>query len=404
MGQYVDLTSLVKDIANEGVNDIKDFKTKLITKYKPAFTGLQQNLLNAYALDTVNKMSFEQRTNYGAQIREKIFLEYHNSIKGGASIVLKEDFQKFYKQYLEEEEFRTNLAAGRDAIFAINNQEQYIKTATQLMALVYSLRRDVNEGKEEHFALIYKGDSSIAKYTDIPVLEFLLDENILDYVELGLGNIKSWSGSISHSIRFKSSIGSQLEKKQLWNKQQKNFQDGKKFLREFYENTGLTKEYKKTKSNLTKLRNFLNDLGYNSDVINSIIREDDSYYVFKLGAEEDFQTGFVAQGLFGREVNPGSKYETFQVDNRDWYKGPDVISKDGQEYSVKSFLAGAPGLVSINSLYTVCDSILGILNTMNNESSDNDMANITNKLRTEIFDLDAAANKDIDKVFKILSG
>lgn len=388
MGSYIDITEDVRNLALQGSNENKrEFSNELKSKYLSAFIQLRSNLEQSYKNKPL-PMDINQRESIAEKMRDNMIKTYRSS-RGLADILTEEKLQEYIKK---EKDLQDKLKSIRNSMYEVQDNSLYIKFATQMMALVYALKRDISQEKEEQFSFIYKGDNSgTAVSFKIPVTEFLLKEEFLNSISLQYGAISSWTGAIDQSLRFNNSIGSQLE--QL--SQDKNSGIKKDIISDTfqYERKRFIKEkriYKTKRGAETRLDELTNIL----QAINiKIYRMDKNYWVVESGA---FQRGFVDQGLFA--YYEGDLNATFSGDTYDWYKKADVTGKDGQGYSVKSLLGGNPSLVSLKSLYTVSSQIISILQSSNQENP----SSIAEQIKTQVFEIDSALDKDIDKVFNYL--
>ena len=130
-----------------------------------------------------------------------------------------------------------------------------------------------------------------------------------------------------------------------------------------------------------------------------LLRTDKSYYIVLERAMKS-GTGFITQGLFGKEI--GDSNWTFKPDNRPWFAGADSTDKEGNTYSVKSFLEGDPSLVSLNSLHKTSYEIIRVLSSPLNTNT------VKDYLKDQLFAggnaMSDAFDRDVDKLISILSG
>lgn len=380
MGQYVDISNEILELArNASKENRSEFSIELKNRYLIAFKTLRAQLENSY-INNRQYSSIRDRQTIAEQARDAMIQAYRSS-RGNADILNKKDLEEYIKK---QQILLDRLKALRDNFYMVEDINRYKQLALQMMALTYGLRRDLNEGREEHFAFIYKGSGGFAEYYDIPVTEFLTNINIINSISLQYGSIASWTGGIDQSLRFDYSIGEQLRK---------NFNNSSKPLTDtfMYERQALikeTREYKTERGMLQRLDTLTNLLATNIKVY----REDNGYWVVESGA---FQRGFVDQGLFGEAM--GDRNYTFEGDTRPWYEAPDITGKDGAEYSVKSLLGGMPSLVSYNSLYDVSQKIINVL-----ENFGNNVKGAAQELRQAVFKIDSMVNKEVKETLDII--
>ena len=397
MGEYVDLTQLTELVLNESKENRQEFTKELQTRYRDAFVALR-NQLQAQYTNAVHRnqslKTIEEREAYGRQVVKDILKSYP-STRGAAYILPKENIEDFIRAKRKKQTQKQALSKAREFLYSVGeNEKVYKECALRMMALTYALRRDLNNNKEEHFALIYSGDSQVAKYFDIPVTQLLMTENIADFITLqNLSAAQKWSGGVDQGLRFKHSILQRLKDLNYESKDFENFN----FMEQHYNKAKYRLRNFKTQQDALNFKQMLiNEFGDINDL--DIYRTDSKKGYWVISHQVGDQLGFADQGIFGNYINDPKA--TTKNDTEKWYKRPDSSSDLG-EFSVKSFLGSDPSLVSLNSLYQSSAAIIKILDDsiLNINSSSLDTAN---KLRKEIFDLDVVANKDVEKVVNII--
>ena len=383
MGQYVDVGEEVTALAIKASNENREeFSKELKNRYLSTFKQLRSNLENSYKYQSYT-LDIQDRQSIAEKQRNNIIKAYASS-RGKADIVLQKDITEYIKK---EKELQDKLKDIRNQMYEVEDNLLYKKFATQMMALTYALKRDLNQGKEEHFAFIYKGDSSAAVAFDVPVTQFLLNEQFLDSIDLTYGAISSWTGGIDQSLRFNNSIGAQLEKMA---QQSKNGITKTTLNEDFMNQRKRFIKTKRTYKSEVWANKRIEDLQSLNAIDIKIYRTDENYIVVESGA---FQGGFVDQGLYG--YYQGDENATFANDQRDWHKGADTVVGN-MEYSVKSLLGGNPSLVSFNSLYNVSNQIITLLEV------NNDPNEAAEQIKSYVFEIDKAVNTDVGKVVNFL--
>lgn len=331
--------------AEEGARQAVEFTNVRRVKYLNSFIQLRNEILKSYNLKID---SIQKRYAFGKMAKQMISVEIYPSSKGGGNVLPFDEIKKIKEKIISQNE---QLSQAREMIYGFKQNNEVKKLSMKLMGLTLMLKQDIEQSKEEHFAFIYSGDSNVTSVITVPMHTILFKEGFDQFLNLEFGNINRWNGAEDQRLRFNSSILEQL--KQTQGAKTFNLQDD--FSSRY--NTAKDQGYEKiirTKSNKRKER--LEQNGY-------VYREQQGQYWIVAKTIQN-QTGFISQGLFSEFIQDASidiikqQNGEFRPDNNPWYGLADSTSKNGLGYSVKSFLEGDPGLVSLNSLYQVTDIII----------------------------------------------
>ena len=249
-----------------------------------------------------------------------------------------------------------NIRDTKQNIQQTKNAYEFKVISLKAMRDIYNLKQSVT-GIVEHFAFMYEGAGGAISTVTVPVDSFF--KEILTNATL-LNNMfdlqTSSSGPSSYSLRFNKSY---IMENSIFAQMAFQSNQVQKFdIQQIYGGTAMDFY------NNAKQQTHLDYVQYSKLTKaekegikqSGIYRRGSSYLVVR----KNFETGFLAQSIFNAYVN--NKNFQYEKDQIPWYMGEDV-QKNGTNiaYSVKSFLEGAPTLMSMNSLDVALSKIIYIL-------------------------------------------
>ena len=372
--------------AEGGANELQEWSNSIRQAYLAKFQGHRNSLNQCYInFNSSLKPISTVLDNLKKNDSMKNFLQTYPSGKGGADIApLEQNYNKIRQQTMINQDIIKNTQQN---IQQTKSAYEFKKISLEAMRDVYSLKQQVT-GIVEHFAFMYEGVGGAISTVTVPVDSFFKEILNVNNAELmnNMFNLQtSSSGPSNFSLRFnksyifENSIFSQMA---FQSNQVQKFDIEKIYggtAMDFYNNAKQQAHLDYVKySKLTKAEK--------EDIQKSgIYRRGASYLVVR----KDFETGFLSQSIFNSYIN--NKNFQYEKDQVPWYMGEDV-RKEGTNigYSVKSFLEGAPTLMSMNSLDVALSKIIYVL------AVQHDASKIKDTLKSYVF----SAAQTMDNAFQ----
>ena len=423
-GQLITAEEIAAEAANGGAQELKEFTDKTFNDYLKRFLAHKANL-EKLKIDFTTAADTHRNNTQSLSVLSQltnIITTYPSGKKGGDVLPL-EELEQGQKEI--QNKVQQLYADKKTQTFKWANKAYEVQDLTRIsltiMRDVYNLKEAIT-GITEKFALMYRGGRNIMSVVEVNVSTFfstVLNNNDIFNVTQG-DDFNNWGLRFNDKtmrkmlIANKFGVGTNIDK---LNVGQNILLNDTKDISQFYRNqrdklTIVSKSFKEL--NKTELRwagydpETLNFVGggkqgkFSKGITGMILRVDSTYLI----VEKEFASGFIAQSIFNAYKN--NQVYNYETDKLDWYLGGDVSTIDANgnkiEYSVKSFLEGAPSLVSINSLFTVVNKILAVLISQKNQ----DITTITQTLKSYVFKaaepIAEASRQEIDNLLTILSG
>ena len=399
--QAISAEEIAREASDAGIKAITEFKKTTLNSYITRFLAHKANLekIRVDRTTPAGQESIEKRLSVLSQLTT---IQTYASSKGGGDVLPEEELKKVQQIYNDRHSAIHKWAAKAYSDKSIK------RISLQIMRDVYNLRQSIT-GRTEKFALIYRGERNVITTTEVDISTFF---------QKLLNNLKSLELHTSENImdyglRFNNSTMRGLLK-------QGKFGEGTNMTLEGYDQNSLASFYRTQRDTLTTVEKTFKELnktelrwvgldekgtvigqqkqGDKENNITGVLRNENGKYFI---VEKKYASGFIAQEIFNAYKNK-TPYE-YKTDKVDWFLGGDV-EHGNMDYSVKSFLEGAPSLVSINSLFTVVNKILSVLLSQ----QDQPIETIQEQLKSYVFSsskvIADTANKEINDLFKILTG
>lgn len=389
MAEYVDVETPAKEMAStagaeEGFAAIEQVLSGAKTRISKLILDLNSQYKFFNNAKTVEDMIKNKEEALSKQINniKAAAAKIHPSSKGGADISPLDAEQNIISSINEAKKI---LRDARNAIYGnkktIEDEILYKKTALEAMATVYQVRQALT-GMTEKIIIAYKGDSGAVISTEVPIVDFLRDERTIENIGIGIRASSSFRGGDPFQLTFKNSVISQLASTQGNITQSIQYQEN---------------------DNLNKILSTKSDFDEYFIKTGAIRVEGGKYKVLRRG-----EPGYVIENILAN-LHSTAEMAGVQLSKKgteEWYTGGDFKGVDETgamvEYSAKSFLYGTPTLAKISSIQRI---LMEIYNSLNMSLSPGQLeGKIRSLLNANSGSINAAANRDIENVLKILSG